>query len=353
MINPGRLTGMKPFVCTTLAVLTLSLCACDQGGRLPVESSSRNAANLSSDDTPSKSLLGSRRGGHSWAEYCASRGDEAKLPLDPRHLISDGANAGRNVVFNAPWKSCEINDELRPQTCGEYRALYAKGELVGRGQGKHGAAHMFSGSVSRGVNFLDPSTYDMSASFWTVTAEQYNRVWRTWTGYNFPPSDRPENFDELVSHRYGSPLPAERNPYPLPGEDPNQTNGGSGQLPVAFTQLREEDGRWTGTIGVKLCSLCHDGQIEDQHNGSQVVYGGAGTIGDFTVAFRDFAAAGALQFGLFSGIPLTVAGNRGTGAIDQFQIGYLAFNSGNIQEFLNPVILFSGAIGNIKSPPWW
>lgn len=326
-----------------------------QNPAVDAEAALRNTTPYGYDSTDGNlPLLGSRHGGHLWAEYCANRSDSASLPVDPRTLITPNANTGLNVVFNAPWKSCDLNDNLRPQTCGEYRELYEKGELVGRGQGQPGSAHMFSGNVDHGVNFFDPSTYDQTGSLWTITAEQYNNVWRGWTGYNFPPASRPENFDELVSQRYGSPLPAERNPYPLAGEDPNASNGGSGQLPVGLTQLRDPDGNWTGTIGVKLCSLCHDGQIGSSHSGTDtVVYGGAGTIGDFTVAFRDFATAGALPFAAFSGVPLTIAGNRGTGAIDQFQVGYLAFNGGNPQELLNPVILFSGAIGNIKSPPWW
>ena len=307
----------------------------------------------SSPAASSQALLGSRRGGHVWADYCAGRSDNAALPADPRHAIRDGSNGDRAVVFNIDWKACALNEPLRPETCGEYRALYAIGERVGRGQGEVGTAHMFSGDAANGINPADPSTYDFSRSFWTITAENYNSVWRSWTGYGLPPAGRPDNFDALIAHRYGSPLPAQRNPYPLPGEDPNATQGGSGQLPVALTQLRDPDGNWTGTIGVKLCSLCHDGHLEGAGMDSQVVYGGSGTIGDFTVAFRDFAASGAPQFGLLSGLPLTIAANRGTGAIDQFQIGFIAFNSGTPQEFTNDKILLSQAIGNIKSPPWW
>ncbi|MEN8719846.1 MAG: hypothetical protein ABF296_06245 [Oceanococcaceae bacterium] len=297
-------------------------------------------------------LLGSSRGGHVWADFCATHPDTAALPTDPRTLITEGANAGRNVVFNVGWQDCFLNDPLRPQTCGDYRALYRIGERVGRGQGEPGTAHMFSGDNPRGINFLDPSTYSGERSFWTLTAAQYNNVWRTWSGYNGALTGRPDDFDTLVAERYGSALPAERNPYPLPGEDPNITDGGSGQLPLALTQLRDEDGRWTGTLGVKLCSFCHDGQLT--HGGeTRAVYGGMGTIGDFHTAFRDFAAVGALPFGLLSGAPVTVASNRGTGAIDQFQVGFIAFNGGTVEELTNPRIVFSQAIGNIKSPPWW
>lgn len=298
-------------------------------------------------------LLGSKRGGHLWAEVCEGAPDDTALPADPRTLIQPGSELAGAVVFNTPWMDCSINEARRPNTCGEYRQLYAKGELIGRGQGQPGTAHMFSGDARSGINPLDPASYNSEASLWTLSADQYNNLWRSWTGYAQPPLSRPSNFDELVAQRYGSPLGQAPNPYPLPGEDPNDHNGGSGQLPIGLTQLRDNDGNWTGTIGVKLCSFCHDGQIQGQGEASQVVYGGAGTIGDFTVAFRDFASVGALPFGLLSGVPLTIAANRGTGAIDQFQVGFIAFNNGNPQEFSNTKILLSQAIGNIKSPPWW
>ncbi len=286
-----------------------------------------------------------------WALAGAGAPDTQPLPADPRTLIHPGVNAGRAVVFNAGWQACGLNDALRPANCGEYRALVATGARIGRGQGAIGTAHMFSGDAASGVDPADPSSFSQTASFWTLSAAQYNSLWQYWSGWFRPPATRPEAFDALLAERYGSPLPAEPNPYPLPGEDPNRTDGGSGQLPLALTQLRDDDGLWTGTIAVKLCSFCHDGQLDLDRR--QPVYGGSGTIGDFTVAFRDFAAAGARQFGLFSGTPLTIAANRGSGAIDQFQIGFVAFNSGHPEEFSNDKIALSGAIGNIKSPPWW
>lgn len=312
-----------------------------------------DGAPSSGEDVDDLGLLGSKRGGHLWAEVCEGAADSTALPIDPRSLITSTHDLSRAVVFNTPWRECSTNDSLRPKTCGEYRALYAQGELIGRGQGQPGTAHMFSGDARRGIDPLNPASYDPSASIWTLSAEQYNNLWQTWTGYNVPPADRPENFDRLVSQRYGSPLGTQPNPYPLLDEDPNDHDGGSGQLPVGLTQLRDDDGNWTGTIGVKLCSFCHDGQLQGLGMDDTVVYGGAGTIGDFTVAFRDFASVGSASFGLFSGVPLTIAANRGTGAIDQFQVGFIAFNSGNPQELTNTKILLSQAIGNIKSPPWW
>lgn len=353
-----RKTGMFSYHLLAAAVLSLGLSAC--GGGSSESGNSAGGGDVGGGDggsggggeelAPLLRSASAPSGGHRWAEFCAGQADSALLPQDPRELIVDGANDGRAVVFNVDWRSCETNDPLRPTTCGDYRSLYAKGELIGRGQGEVGTAHMFSGDTSDYADFTDPTTYSSSGSLFTISAEAYNRLWLNWTGYLLAPAlpARPDNFDELVAERYGSPLPEERNPYPLAGEDPNASNGGSGQLPIGFTQLREPDGSWTGQIGVKLCSFCHDGQIS-----GEPVYGGAGTIGDFTVAFRDFAAAGlSPTFGLLGG-PITIAANRGTGAIDQFQIGFLVFNGGNIEEFTNDKILFSQAIGNIKSPPWW
>jgi endo-cleaving rubber dioxygenase len=317
------------------------------------------ACNLQSDGgdpVAELPLLRSSRGSHVWADFCADQPDSALLPADPRELVQPGVNGNRNVVFNIDWRSCDTNEIQRPANCGEYRSLVSEGELVAKGQGQPGTAHMFSANGYQSMDFTDPTTWMEGGSFFTIPAEAYNRLWQTWSGYILRPAlpARPENFDELIAQRYGSVLGSERNPYPLPGEDPNQTNGGSGQLPVAFTQLREPDGTWTGNIGVKLCSFCHDGQVvSNRAPGMNEVFGGGGTIGDFTVAFRDFAAVGLNPaFGLLSGL-VTVAPNRGTGAIDQFQVGFIAFNGGTFEEYTNDKIILSQAIGVIKSPPWW
>jgi len=46
----------------------------------------------------------------------------------------------------------------------------------------------------------------------------------------------------------------------MPGEDANQTNGGSLQLPIALVQVKDDNGKWTGKIGA-TCFACHIGQI--------------------------------------------------------------------------------------------
>lgn len=80
-------------------------------------------------------------------------------------------------------------------------------------------------------------------------------------------------------------------------------------------------------------------------------FGGAGSIGDFQVAFRDFGLAGDLKY---SAVGLAnVASSRGTGAIDQFQAGFLMFMNGDPSVLPLQKMMNSGAIGTIKSPPWW
>ena len=297
-----------------------------------------NAVGDVAEDFP---LLGDVRGGNIWANFCADQPDDAALPRDPRTLVVPGVNEGKAVAMNAYWSDCE-NGVPRPTTCGEFREQAALGFLVGEGQGQVGSTTAFAGGSSSPGMLLD--------------AAQYNQLWQVW---GLP--GRPDNFDELIAERYGSPRTPHRNPYPLPDEDPNATDGGSGQLPLAFTQIREPDGDWTGKIGVKACVLCHDGQLgtEEDGPGLGTVYGGAGSIGDFTVAFYDFAKASLLGLDInaftdFAPIAgLTVATNRGTGAIDFFQLGFVLFSGGDPAQLMNDKILFSQAIGTIKSPPWW
>ncbi len=277
-------------------------------------------------------LLGEHRGGSVWSNYCEGKDDAAVLPTDPRKLIVPGVNEGLAVGFNAWWSDCG-NLIPHPTTCGELREQSEKGWVIAHGQGHVDSPISFAGGAP------DPSG---------LPAADYNNLWEIW-GL----SERPDNFDQLVAERYGSPLNPERNPYPLPGEDPNATDGGSGQLPMAFTQIREDDGTWTGEIGQKVCIFCHNGQLgtADDGPGLGPQLGGAGATGDFTVASYDFGQAGDPLSSLLSGI--TIATNRGTGAIDFFQLAFVLFSGGDPSLLVNEKIVFSQAIGTIKSPPWW
>ena len=70
---------------------------------------------------------------------------------------------------------------------------------------------------------------------------------------------RPSDFDEQAIKRYGT-EGAVPQPVPVPGENPNLTDGGSGQLPRGLVQAKDANGRWNGLIG-STCSACHDSRL--------------------------------------------------------------------------------------------
>ncbi len=197
-------------------------------------------------------LLGSKRARHVWQSFCegeagsAPQPDSTRLPTDPRTLVRPGVNADRAVYFNAYWENCHVNlpeDQRQPTTCGEFRQRR-----------------------DRGLHFMMDELSADGGLTGAFTAEAHNATWQKW-GF----SERPGNFDEMFTLRYGlNPAPF-RNPYPLPDEDPNQTNGGSGQLPLGLRQIRDEQGRWTGTIGLGACFACHGGSIGDASDGEMAL----------------------------------------------------------------------------------
>ena len=185
------------------------------------------------DDDPGEALplLGSKHARHVWATFCADQPDDAPLPTDPRTRIVPGANPDRAVFYNAEWENCRAGlpeDKQAPETCGEYRALRDKG-----------------------LDFLK-NELPVAA----MSAEEFNNTWEVW-GLD----ERPANFEALYRLRYGLNRAPFDNPYPLPGEDPNATGGGSGQLPLGLRQLRDDNGNWTGQIGTAACFQCHGGGL--------------------------------------------------------------------------------------------
>jgi endo-cleaving rubber dioxygenase len=188
-------------------------------------------------------LLGSSHARHPWKTFCADQPDNAPLPVDPRTMIQPGINSGKAVFFNAWYENCHVNQPASmqaPTTCGEYRTQ--------RDAGKHWFTDGGPTLVGEGTD-----------------SETYNQRWQAW-GL----SERPENFDEIYQLRYGANAAPYDNPYPLPGEDPNATNGGSGQLPQGLRQRRDANGKWTGIIGENSCFMCHGGQIGDLDNGEEL-----------------------------------------------------------------------------------
>ncbi|MFA5939689.1 MAG: hypothetical protein WC809_10085 [Sinimarinibacterium sp.] len=247
--------------------------------------------------TQEQPLLGSKRGGHYWFDYCADKSDDTPVPQDPRELVVPGVNANKAVAMNAYWQTCQVDNH--PGTCGELRARSARGYPLIASDGEVGAGSMFSG--------------DSAESSYAFPASEYNTMWqRIWQM-----SARPDNYDQLVSERWGIPLSATHNPYPLPGEDPNATDGGSGQLPIGLTQLRNADGSWTGNINA-TCSICHGGQVGTAADGAGlgVIYG-TNSQSDITVMFTDLAFV-APQQGALAAISQNKV--RGTGNITNFQL---------------------------------
>jgi endo-cleaving rubber dioxygenase len=163
--------------------------------------------------------------------------------------------------------------------------------------------------------------------------------------------ERPDDFDDLVAERYGTPLSAHRNPYPLPGEDPNQTDGGSGQLPMALTQTRNADGTWSGNIGI-TCSICHGGQVGTAADGPGLgALNGNNGLADVNLLLTEI---GTQNNGF---VLMSLNRVRGSGNITNFQLfGLLTvfdFETTLPGMILNPEIWLSGNTGSEDPPNWW
>nr|WP_323381901.1 hypothetical protein [Myxococcus dinghuensis] len=171
-----------------------------------------------------------------FAAACDGKPDSTPLPVDPRTLVVPGVNkAGAAVQFNAYWVDLHTspapyvsNLPANPTTCGQFRA-----------------------SASRGRSNIETRPYFQP---FTTSLAYYN-MFTLW-GYLIRPSD----FDEQIIKRFGLTKAPFRNPYPYPWENPNLTNGGSGQLPLGIMQEKDDNGRWTGNI-TSGCSGCHDSRL--------------------------------------------------------------------------------------------
>ena len=275
-------------------------------------------------------LLGSRRGGHYWFDYCEGKPDDTPVPDDPREMIVPGVNEGKAVLMNAWWQTCQ--DDNHPGTCGELRARSERGLALVASEGRVGSGSFFSGNSSDSGFAIPAAGY----------AQMWSSIWRL--------SERPEQFDELVAQRWGMPLSQVRNPYPLPGEDPNASDGGSGQLPMGVTQLREPDGTWTGNLNV-TCSICHGGAVgsPDDGPGLGAMYGN-NSLSDITVMFTDLARIAPQQAAL-----AIISQNkvRGTGNITNFQLfGTLTLaDSSTWLDYLS--LQLEPSTGTEDPPIWW
>lgn len=261
---------------------------------------------------------------------CEGQADDTPVPLDPRSLVVEGINQpGTAVQFNAYW--IDVHNPLPPyrphnlqkaQTCGEWRE-----------------------QVARGRHFLESTSYFLAGNR-VLTPRVYRNLWRSW-GLR----ERPANFDDEVLKRYGLFRADFRNPYPLEGEDPNLTDGGSGQLPMGLTMVKNFDGRYTGELTVG-CSFCHDSRLGTDEEGQQFHWGRGNNFFDIGVFVNDAAKR---IIGIPAIVPFPFGSNAGAsnalGVIDFLFVGFdaqtLAINPG--------VELFPshGSAGQVKTPNWW
>ncbi len=293
--------------------------------------------------TAATDLLGSSRGGSAQWDFCYGKPDSATLPADPRTLVQPGASDGRAVHFNAFWKDCHadpalVDEEGAPQTCGELRNRFYRGDAV-LDTGGPGVAALFAGT--------DPNSYLAAFGISTFTAAQYNSLWKIWGGFLL----RPSNFDQLVAERYGSGFGTTRNPYPKPGEDPNRTNGGTGQLPELFTQLRNSDGSWSGRIGV-TCHGCHSGVVgtPSQGAGLGLTYGSGSSLADMDLLLRDMLPLGyPASLATFANL----SRHRGTNNASDVNLAFLFPDQGFYSLSTLLGLLTSGSTASMDTPAWW
>ena len=246
------------------------------------------------------------------------------LPVDPRTLVTPGVNSGRAVFYNGFYEDCHVNlpeKDKAPKTCGEYKSRVAKGDY-------------FANQRAAMTDLAFPSSI-------------VNNLWRRW-GLKA----RPDNFDQLLTERYGfNPAPYP-NPYPLPGEDPAITNGGSGQLPMGLIQGRDSAGNYNGKISFN-CYICHGGQIGSTNDGPGLgpIPGMGNTNTDMMILMRDISR------GLVGGLlPFSLNNTRGTSnAVGAFDMLTLVWDVDTLALSPNPLKLpFTHSYhGNQDMPNWW
>lgn len=261
---------------------------------------------------------------------CEGQPDSALLPVDPRALVTENVNTNPNaaIQFNAPYVDLHnppapyINRlPPRPRTCGEFRA-----------------------SAQRGRNNLESRQYFQPMAL----ATSYHFIYLQW-GYLLRPAD----FEEQVAKRYGLYPAPFRNPYPLPGEDPNATSGGSGQLPLGLIQGKDDNGRWTGLIGAS-CSACHDSRLGTTSEAS-FKWGLPNSANDAGLLAADmFRTTPITTPGLLLPIPWS-AGRGSSDAIALISLLPALFDMDNL--ILAPSLLEyvanSPHAGMTKAPAWW
>ncbi|HSW11709.1 MAG TPA: hypothetical protein VLI06_02645 [Solimonas sp.] len=333
-------------------------------------------------------------GGRNYAAvFCEDKADATALPPDPRELIAGDnlENPDYAVWYNDAFELCETpalfenqkrQNELlvaqgkkpiysakpRPQTCGEWKTAVEKGRK-----------YIMHNAITSTV----------------LTRESLYKL-ADYGGFPIPsdPKLANEQISKIVQQRYGWPAHPYPNPFPMPGEDPNTTGGGSIQLPIALVQTKDDSGKWTGKIGV-TCFACHVGQIgtgevignSAQRDGHPELYGGSktgmfvsvnGSNTDTGLALYDIDRANG-GVGMFGFTPVAANPNtfranlntpgymanrtRGSNAADQEIVNVIAGRDLDSLDFRNPLLGpdFFGKLlpsvpytgGDQDMPTWW
>ena len=257
---------------------------------------------------------------------CDGKSDDTPMPVDPRSLVVEGVNKpGVAVQFNGYW--VDLHDTAAPfrknkyeraKTCGEWRAKVAAGEdYVKHESSFFGGTQLFSTTV-------------------------YNELWKSW-GLK----ERPANYDEEVMKRYGFTSAPFRNPYPLEGEDPNLTDGGSGQLPLGMVMVKHPvTGKYTGEVTIS-CSSCHDSQV-----GPNFVWGRGNSSFDVGLLLND---ASKRSLGLPALLPFPFGANAGvSNALGVIDALFVLFDGETLGLSVGAEVFpFHGSPGQVKTPNWW
>ncbi|AXQ31533.1 hypothetical protein D0B54_23850 [Solimonas sp. K1W22B-7] len=335
-------------------------------------------------------LLGSadETGHRFWAtKFCEGKPDSTPVSWDddPRHLLQvDGPifkNGNSAVWVNDPWENCHTEALFENQARAN-AILVAKGEAP-RHTAKRNPTTCgeFRQRAAHGFDFIarHPTTGDAGA----IPASIYGNVWKQW-GL----AERPSDFDAQLVERYGfapSPIP---NPYPIDDEEKAQLSasfGGTGKLPLGWSQGRTEDGKYSGNLGIN-CFICHAGRIGSGEavgyagevqadpalisaygkNPSGSFMGSPNSLQDFGLQINELLRTGLLgksQFPPFIGLPVNVNTTRGTHAADDdIVILYMLRDVDTLDHAFTPIYLardvfwltaFGGSTGDQDSPAWW
>src|SRR3954466_9913320 len=263
--------------------------------------------------------------------------DSTPLPTDPRTLVNgDLGQTGRAAYFNASWIPVHDAPGFRktpvqePTSCGAFRR-----------------------DASEGETFLHTKQFFQLL----VSAKAYDNLWRVW-GLKSKPSD----FDQEVEERYGLSAAPFRNPYPMPGQDPNATGGGSGQLPLGPGQGQDKTpGKFNGMITI-TCSSCHDSILGDQSK-NLGFHGGRGNPDFDATLFGAEMASAAGMIGesphpravATAAVPYPYSGGRGlTNAFGLLDYLGASFDMETLDA--SPGVEFfpgHGAAGQVQTPNWW